>query len=67
LDIEFGWAAIADCSKVQTAAQIKINNNFLGNWRVHVVKLRNDSVRDYSFWGAYWAHSGYEFYVMRES
>jgi hypothetical protein len=67
LDREFGWAAITDCSKVQTSAQAKINNNFIGNWRVHVVKLRIDSELTGSFWGICWKHSGYKFYVMRES
>jgi hypothetical protein len=67
LDDEFGWAMISDCSKVQSSAQKKINNNFLGSWRVHVVKFRPDSTRSWAIYGTNWAHSGYQFYIMRTS
>jgi hypothetical protein len=39
MNTEFGWARIADIEKLQASAEKRVNENFKGNWKVHVVKL----------------------------
>jgi hypothetical protein len=67
LDTEFGWAAISDFRKVQPAAEQKINNNFLGSWKVNLIKFGKDGSWDYSCWGFVWEHGDYKFCVLRTS
>jgi hypothetical protein len=41
---EFGWGIIQDFDKVQQLAEVKVNEKFTGNWKVHVVKAPDDWV-----------------------
>jgi hypothetical protein len=63
---EFGWANIADIEQFQAAAEKRVNANFEGNWKVHVVKLGSGS-RYGNVYGTYWNHDGHECIIMRES
>jgi hypothetical protein len=64
---EFGWAKIADISSLQIAAEKKINAKFGRQWKVQILKTRNNSYPYYYIFGQVWQHDGYYFYILRES
>jgi hypothetical protein len=70
------------CLPLQQAAEDKINREFAGKWRVHVVKLKVGLSKELeiaifarvygtltsSVYGTWWYHKdGYFCYIMRES
>jgi hypothetical protein len=67
LDTEFAWATISDFREVQSTAEQKINNTFVGWWKVNAIKFRNDSWWNADCWGLVWEHGNYTFFVLRTS